>query len=170
MGQMIPFQIQTLIPITAICMGITIMVLRIRATQKPTSAKKIILPPFAMSTGFLMFILLPTTRIPWSWAFFSFAIGAIFLATPLIRTSQFHIVEDQIYLKRSRAFIFILLLLGIVRFSLHSYIEQYLSIFQTAGLFFILAFGMLLPWRISMYIQYKQLQTKLHMKQTLALR
>jgi membrane protein CcdC involved in cytochrome C biogenesis len=37
-------------------------------------------------------------------------------------------------------------------------VEAYITIYQTGAVFFILAFGMLLPWRIAMYIQYQKLQ------------
>lgn len=160
MGNMIPFDLRTIITAGVIMMALTVMTLRIRATKKPTSAKKILIPPLGMSTGFLMFVV-PMTRIPWSWAAIAFLCGAIFLAIPLILTSNFEVIDQKIYLKRSRAFIFILLALLIIRLSLHSYIEKYISVPQTAGIFFILAFGMLLPWRLAMYMKYKKFERNL---------
>lgn len=143
-----------------IIMGSTMAILRIRATKKPTNAKKILIPPIGMSTGFAMF-LYPPTHIPWSWAALAFLAGMIFLAIPLIITSRFHIVDGEIYLKKSRAFVFILFILLSARIGLHSYIEQHISIMETAGLFFILAFGMLLPWRMAMYQQYRKLANQI---------
>lgn len=137
-------------------MALTFVVIRLRAAKKPTSAKKIILPPIAMSTGFLMF-LYPPTRIPFSWGIIAFLAGAVFFSYPLIRTSQFHIVGDDIYLKRSKAFVFILLGLLLLRLGLHTYVEEHISIPQTGAVFFILAFGMILPWRVAMYLQYRRL-------------
>lgn len=156
MGHIIPFNLNVIAMVMLIVMGTSMVILRIRATKKPTNAKKILIPPLGMSTGFLMF-LFPPTRIPWSWAVLAFLVGMIFLAIPLIITSRFHIVDGEIYLKKSRAFVFILLILLSVRIGLHSYIEQHISIMETAGLFFILAFGMLLPWRLAMYQQYRKL-------------
>lgn len=158
--QSIPFNLHILAPFAAFAMASMVIVLRLRAIKKPTNAKKILLPPLGMSTGFLMF-LYPPTHIPWSWALIAFAAGAIFLSLPLIKTSKFQVVGHEIYLKRSRAFIAILIALFVLRLSLHSYIEQHISIFQTASLFFILAFGMLLPWRLAMYMEFRKLRKKL---------
>lgn len=141
------------------------IVIRIKSSHKPTSAKKILLPPLGMSTGFVMF-LYPKTHIPLTWAILAFLAGAIFLAIPLIITSKFQIIENKIYLKPSRSFFYLLVLLLVVRLSFHSYIEQYISLYQTAGLFFMLAFGMLLPWRVAMYVQFKKFAQQLKAKQT----
>jgi membrane protein CcdC involved in cytochrome C biogenesis len=152
----IPVNVKVIAPIFAFIMALTVIFVRIKAADKPTNAKKILIPPLGMSTGFLMF-LYPPVHIPWSWAIASFLVGALFLSIPLIQTSKFEIIDGQVYLKRSRAFIYILLILFVIRMSLHTYIEHFISYYQTASLFFILAFGMLLPWRIAMYIQYKKL-------------
>ena len=32
---------------------------------------------------------------------------------------------------------------------------------ELAGMFFLLAFGMIVPWRIAMYLQYKKLQSRI---------
>jgi membrane protein CcdC involved in cytochrome C biogenesis len=159
----IPFNFHFITPVIAFVMAATVITLRLRATNKPVNAKKIILPPIGMSTGFLMF-LYPPTHIPWSWAALAFLTGALFLSIPLIQTSKFHVVNGEIYLKRSKAFVWILLTLFVLRLSLHSYIEQHISVFQTGSVFFILAFGMLLPWRLAMYVKYKKLQNELKQK------
>jgi membrane protein CcdC involved in cytochrome C biogenesis len=65
--------------------------------------------------------------------------------------------EGQVFVQRSRTFFFILFSLLIVRLLLHEFIQRYITIPQTAGLFFILAFGTLLHWRLRMYFQYRQL-------------
>lgn len=160
-----PIDPKWIVLIVITTMAVLAMLIRMKSIQKPTSAKKILLPPLGMSTGFVMF-LYPKTHIPLSWAILAFVAGAIFLAIPLIMTSQFQIIENHIYLKPSRAFFYLLVLLLIVRLSLHTYIEQFISLYQTAGLFFMLAFGMLLPWRIAMYIQYKKFNQQLKAKQT----
>lgn len=157
--QLFPTLLQVLAPIVALVMATVLIVLRLRATKKPTNTIKILLPPLGMSTGFFMFIY-PPTHIPWSWAIISFIAGTIFFAIPLIKTSKLQVIGNDVYLKHSPAFAVILVVLLIVRFSLHQYIEQYISMFQTASLFFILAFGMLLPWRLAMYMKYKKLKKK----------
>ncbi len=76
---------------------------------------------------------------------------------PLIRASRFHVVDGEIYLKRSKMFIVFIFLLLMLRIVLHDLVEQYVSIMQTGGIFFILAFGMLVPWRLAMLREYKLL-------------
>jgi membrane protein CcdC involved in cytochrome C biogenesis len=77
-------------------------------------------------------------------------------------------VDGQIYLKRSRAFIFILIGLFVLRMALHTYVEHLISVEQTGSVFFILAFGMLLPWRLAMFMQYKKLERQLTLKKAKA--
>ena len=151
------------LPITStigmLIMAFLIIFLRIRNTKKPIFVRKIIIPPIGMSTGFLMFLYAPM-RFPVLWGFIDFVVGAIFFSIPLILTSEFEQVDDAIYLRRSKAFIIILLTILMVRLVLHSYVEQWVSVSQTAALFFVLAFGMLLPWRVAMYFQYIKLIRK----------
>lgn len=151
---MAPF-LRTVLPIGAFAMAIIVIFLRLRAARKPTNTKKILIPPLGMSTGFTMFFF-PPMHIPWPWAIAAFLTGALFLSIPLIQTSKLEIINDQVYLKRSRTFVVILIMLFVLRMSLHTYIEHILSIYQTGSLFFILAFGMLLPWRLVMYMEYKK--------------
>ncbi|QYR23873.1 cytochrome c biogenesis protein CcdC [Paenibacillus sp. sptzw28] len=136
--------------------GIAVLFLRLRASNRPTNMRKIIIPPIGMSTGFLMFAA-PVMRIPWSWALAAFAAGALLFAYPLIRTSRLELVGETVVLKRSKTFIFILLGLLIVRLLLHDVVEQSITIPQTGGLFFILAFGMIAVWRIAMLRSYTKL-------------
>jgi membrane protein CcdC involved in cytochrome C biogenesis len=149
------------LPITStlgmIVIACAVIFFRLRSTKKPTSVKKIIMPPLGMSSGFLMFLYVPM-RIPILWGSIAFAVGAVFFAYPLILTSKFERVGEEIYLRRSKAFIGILIVLLLVRLILHSYVEEWVSIMQTGAIFFILAFGMLLPWRITMYLQYRKLK------------
>jgi membrane protein CcdC involved in cytochrome C biogenesis len=133
-----------------------VIFIRLRASRKPVNMMKIIMPPIGMSTGFLMFVY-PPMRIPLSWALIAFAVGAVAFSYPLIMTTTFQVENRQIYARRSKAFVFILLALLVVRIAAHSYIEEIITIYQTGSVFFILAFGMILPWRIYMYIQYRKL-------------
>ncbi|MCH5583829.1 cytochrome c biogenesis protein CcdC [Shimazuella sp. AN120528] len=148
--------LHTIATIVFIVMALSMIMIRIRSASKPTNAKKILIPPLGMSTGFLMF-LFPPTHISWTWAGLAFLCGSILFSIPLIKTSKFELREGQVYLKRSPAFVYILVGLLTIRLALHSYIEHFLSIPQTGALFFILAFGMLVPWRIAMYLQYQKL-------------
>lgn len=134
--------------------ALTVILIRLRAAKHPTSAKKIMIPPLGMVTGFLMF-LAPAMRIPVLYGVVAFLVGCLF-AIPLITSSRMKEVDGDIYLKRSPAFIIVLLSLLVIRIALHTYIERYVTIAQTGAVFFILAFGMLLPWRIVMLIRYKQ--------------
>jgi membrane protein CcdC involved in cytochrome C biogenesis len=148
---------QLTITIGATMTAFTAMVLRFRASRKPITTRKLLLPPIAMSSGFLMF-LMPMLQIPLMWALVSFLLGAILFSYPLIRYSQLERSGGHIYLVRSKAFIFILLGLLVVRLGLRGLVEQYVTLPQTGAIFFIVAFGMLLPWRLTMYRQYRRLQ------------
>lgn len=133
-----------------------ILVWRVRETRRPVTAPKILIPPLGMATGFCMFFA-PQMRVPLLWGIAAFAAGAIFLSHPLIRTSTLTREGDTIWLRRSKAFLAILLALVALRLLLRAYVEQYVSTTQTAALFFLLAFGMLLPWRITMFLRYRKL-------------
>lgn len=139
-------------------MALFVIGVRMKAANRPTSLRKIIIPPLGMSTGFLMF-LVPFTRIPLGAALAAFAVGLV-LAFPLIRTSKFEFVNGEVYLKRSRAFIFVLLGLLALRLLLHPLVEEYVTLQQSAGIFFVLAFGMILHWRVAMLLQYRRFARK----------
>ncbi|WP_442602271.1 CcdC family protein [Paenibacillus sp. KN14-4R] len=142
--------------------GLLVIFLRLKSSDKPTNMRKIIIPPLGMSTGFLMFVV-PMMRIPWTWGIVAFLVGALLFAYPLIRTSKLHVVGEEILLTRSKSFIFIIVGLLAIRLFLHDWIEQYISIPQTGALFFILAFGMILPWRIAMAREYKKLAKEMNL-------
>ncbi len=130
---------------------------RVRETNSAVTARKIIIPPLGMSTGFFMFVA-PQTRVPIEWAAIALAIGALVLSWPLAMTSRLTRVGDEIRMVRSRAFLWILLGLVIVRIAARSYIETRISPMQTGALFFLLAFGMIARWRVAMYRQYQRLR------------
>jgi membrane protein CcdC involved in cytochrome C biogenesis len=62
-----------------------------------------------------------------------------------------------VMMRRSAAFFVVVVVLGIVRFFARGYLDTYISLEQTAALFFVLAFGMILRWRMSMFFQYRRL-------------
>jgi membrane protein CcdC involved in cytochrome C biogenesis len=129
---------------------------RLRETSRPIDARKIVIPPLGMSTGFSMFVYAPT-RIPVAWGVLAFLAGALLFCYPLVKTSKLRREGDAIMLKRSPAFLWILVGLVAIRFAARTYVEQLLSPMQTGAIFFCLAFGMILPWRALMYLDYRRI-------------
>ena len=149
--------LQTLFgPVAFVAGAVTITVWRVQETRRPVSLRGIILPPLGMSTGFMMFAV-PELRLPWSWAAAAFLAGAVLFSWPLARSSRLERAGDVIVMRRSRAFLTILLLLFAVRFALRSWIDRIISPLQTGALFFVLAFGMILVWRLRMLREYRAL-------------
>jgi membrane protein CcdC involved in cytochrome C biogenesis len=157
-----PFDLSHIPPALLVAASIlgaaAVLAWRVQETQTPVSIRKIVIPPLGMSTGFSMFAS-PLMRIPWRWGIGAFLAGALVFSYPLTRTSVLTRSGDQIRMQRSRAFLWILLGLVAVRFALRSVAEQYVSPLQTAALFFVLAFGMILRWRASMLVQYLRLRS-----------
>ena len=129
---------------------------RYQETRTPVTPGKIVLPPLAMSTGFLMFVA-PAMRVPWSWGAAAFLAGALLLSYPLERTSSLVWAGEVVVMRRSQSFLLILLGLLAMRVALHDYVGHLLSVGQTASVFFVLAFGMILRWRIGMLRRYRAL-------------
>ena len=134
-----------------------VLAYRLRESTRPITTRKIVIPPLGMSTGFSMF-LYPPARIPPLWALAAFAAGALVLSYPLVKTSKLTRVGDAVMLRRSRAFLFILVGLVAIRIGLRSYVGRYVDPLQTASLFFVLAFGMIVVWRVRMLLDYRQLE------------
>ncbi|UOQ93440.1 cytochrome c biogenesis protein CcdC [Halobacillus shinanisalinarum] len=145
--------------VVATCMATGMIFVRLRAAKKPASVKKIILPPLFMSTGAFMF-LFPVFRVQWSQVAEAVCVGILF-SFFLIRTSKFEVREDKIYLKPSKAFVFILFGLLILRIVLKLIIGQTIAFGQMSGMFFLLALGMIITWRLAMLRQYLQLERTL---------
>ena len=133
-----------------------VLVWRVREGRTAVTAKKILIPPMGMATGFSMF-LAPAFRVPLAWALVAFLIGAVALAYPLLLTSTLERQGEAIMMKRSGAFFSVVIVLAAVRYLARGYFDSFLSIEQTGGLFFVLAFGMILRWRMSMFLKYRQL-------------
>jgi membrane protein CcdC involved in cytochrome C biogenesis len=140
--------------------GMGVIAWRIQETRTPVTVKKIIIPPLGMSTGFGMF-LSPAMRIPWTWGLGAFVIGALVLSYPLARTSSLERSGDVILMRRSPGFILILLGLLALRLGLHDYIGRVLPARQTAAVFFVLAFGMILRWRVAMYFNFRAMRAQM---------
>jgi membrane protein CcdC involved in cytochrome C biogenesis len=146
------------VAITTLLGAAVIIAWRVRETSRPITARKIVVPPLGMSTGLAMFAYAPT-RIPLSWALCAFTVGALLLAYPLIKTSKLIRHGDAILLQRSKAFLWILLGLLAVRLIARSYVERHVNTLQTGSIFFLLAFGMIVRWRVLMFLQYRRLVT-----------
>ncbi len=145
--------------VAALCMGVLAIFVRMKASQKPVSPKKILLPPVFMSTGALMF-LHPYFRVTAMEVLEAVIVGMLF-SILLIKTSKFELREEAIYLKRSKAFGVILIGLLLIRLLFKSFLSQSVDVGELSGMFWILAFGMIVPWRLTMYLQYKKLRLKL---------
>ena len=129
---------------------------RLREVRSAVSLRKIIIPPLGMATGFCMFFV-PAFRIPWAWAGAAFLIGAVALAWPLLATTRLIRMGDAIMMKRSSAFLAVLFTLAAIRFLARGYFDTLLTVQQSAGLFFILAFGMIVRWRAKLLIDFRRL-------------
>jgi len=136
--------------------AVVIVIWRLRETRTAVSMRKIIIPPLGMATGFSMF-LDPAFRVPLSWAAIAFLIGAVALAWPLLLTTRLEVQGDTVRMKRSSAFLAVILVLAAIRFFARGYFDTILSAQQTAGVFFILAFGMIVIWRAKMLVDFRRL-------------
>jgi membrane protein CcdC involved in cytochrome C biogenesis len=99
----------------------------------------------------------PAFRISWVWVVAAFLTGSLLLAYPLIRTSRLMHQNGVVTVRRSKAFMLAILVLAVGRYMARGYVGRFLTLEQKAGLFFVLAFGMVLTWRTSMYLEYRQL-------------
>nr|WP_306301380.1 CcdC protein domain-containing protein [Thalassobacillus sp. C254] len=123
----------------AAMMAALAIIIRLKAIKKPATLKKIVLPPIFMSTGFLMFLYEPARLSPLQ-IMEALAVGLIF-SIFLIKTSKFEIKNNQIYLRRSKAFVFILIFLLLARITFKIIIGDAIHVAELAGMFFILAYG-----------------------------
>ena len=129
---------------------------RMREARGAVTLRKIVIPPLGMSTGFSMFFY-PPTRVPLSWAAGALLLGVVVFAEPLIRTSRLSVQGNEILVRRSPAFLGILLGLVTVRLALRTYLETFVAPLQTGALFYLLAFGAVARWRGSMLMEYRAL-------------
>ena len=132
---------------------LAILAWRVRESRRPVSLRSLIIPPLGMSTGFSM----PAFRIPWTWGLAAFVLGALVFAYPLVSSPQLTIEDGLIMMRRSRWFLVVILGLAAVRLGLREYVSSIISVQQTAGLFFVLAFGMIVRWRTTLLLEYRHL-------------
>lgn len=145
--------------LVALFMGTAVIIVRMKAQNYPTNVKKIILPPFFMSTGALMYVV-PYFRLTLMEILEAVVVG-MFFSIFLIYTSNFVVKDNLIYMKRSKLFPLILISLLIIRSVMKFYLSSTIHPGELAGMFFLLAFSMIVPWRIAMYIKYKKLERTL---------
>ena len=135
---------------------LAVMAWRIREGRTAVTVRKIIIPPLGMATGFCMF-LAPMFRVPLLWALGAFVVGALLLAYPILRTSRLTLVGESVMMQRSNAFFLVLIVLAVIRIAARGYLDTVLTVEQSAGLFFILAFGMIVRWRVTMLLEYRKI-------------
>jgi len=136
--------------------AIAVIMWRLREARSAVSLRKIIIPPLGMATGFSMFVD-SAFRVPWSWAVIAFLIGAVILAWPLLLTTRLELQGQTVRMKRSSAFLAVILVLAAIRIFARGYFDTILTTQQTAGIFFILAFGMIVIWRAKMLMDFRRL-------------
>lgn len=140
----------------ALFMGTMAFIVRSKASNRPVTPKKIILPPLFMSTGALMFIF-EEFRVPPMQIIEALVVGMLF-SIILIKTTNFEIRDDAIYMKRSKAFLFILLGLLVIRLIGKLILSSTIDVGELGGMFWILAFGMIVPWRFAMLAKFNTLK------------
>jgi membrane protein CcdC involved in cytochrome C biogenesis len=140
----------------AILGALAVLAWRMHESRRPVTLPGLVIPPLGMSTGFSMFAM-QAFRVPWAWGLSAFVLGAALLAQPVIATSRLTREGNVIMMRRSPWFIVIILVLAALRLALRGYVGTFISPQQTAGLFFILAFGMIVRWRSSLFVQYRKL-------------
>lgn len=142
--------------IGALCMGIVAIFVRSKSAKRPVSVKKIILPPVFMSTGALMFIF-EEFRVAPLQILEAVTVGILF-SLILIKTTNFEVSQSDIYMKRSKAFPFILFGLLFVRLIGKLILSSTIDVGELGGMFWILAFGMIVPWRLAMLMKFNKLE------------
>lgn len=142
--------------IGAIIMGVIVIFIRQHASKTPLTLKKIMIPPIMMSTGAFMYIF-PYFRLSWTHIVETIAIGAIF-SIVLIITTKYEVKNEQLYVKQTKAFPIILMFLLVARIALKYIFSLNTTPGEIGGMFFLLAFVMILIWRLSMYIKHTQFQ------------
>jgi len=140
-------------------MGLGAIFIRMKAQEFPVNERKIILPPFFMSTGALMYVV-PYFRLSGLEIMECIIVGIAF-STILIWSSKFEVQGNDIYMKRSKAFPIILISLLLVRTLIKIFISNKIDPGEIGGMFFLLGFSMIVPWRLAMLYKYKKLKSTL---------
>lgn len=136
--------------IMAVFMGAGAIIVRQRAAKRPLTMKKILIPPIMMSTGALMYVF-PYFRLTPVEIGESILMGALF-SIVLVVTTKYEEKDRQLYVRQSKLFPLILVTLLILRIVLKSILSISISPGEIGGMFFLLAFVMIVIWRLSMFI------------------
>ncbi len=142
--------------VVGLMMASMMIIVRARASKRPTNAVRILLPPLFMSTGAFMFVV-PLFRVSLSQVTEALIVGMIF-SVFLIKSTSFTYEKGNIYLKPSKYFVVILIGLLIIRIIMKLALSSTISVGETSGMFFLLAFGMIATWRMVMFIKYLKLK------------
>ena len=119
------------------------------------NGKMMIIGPMFMLTGFFGF-LAPNLHFS-SVEIISAIILGLLLYVPMIWTTNFEIREDgEIYTKKSKAFIFTLIILLVIRIALRNYIQG-IDPTSLGMLFYLLAVFYVIPWRLSSYLKFRRM-------------
>ncbi len=145
--------------IVTLIFGSMIILIRMKSSKRPASIKGIVLPPIMMSTGALMFVI-PYFRVSGFDILEAVLMGLVF-SLILIWTTKFEIRHQFVFIKRTKAFPVILMALLLIRLFIKYWISGSVEVGELSGMFWIMAFAMIVPWRIAMYFQYKSVAQKL---------
>ena len=96
-------------------------------------------------------------RVPFSQVIESILVGLLF-SIILIKTTNFEEKDKKLYVKKSRTFLFILFGLLVVRFIAKLVLSSTIDVGELGGIFWILAFAMIVPWRVGMLVKYFKLK------------
>ena len=143
----------------AFIMGIAVIIIRMKAQKFPVNEKKIILPPFFMATGAFIYVI-PYFRLTGAEMLESLVLGVLF-SLVLIWTTHFEVQGTKVYMKRSKAFPIILISLLVIRTVIKIFISSEIDPGEIGGMFFLLAFCMIVPWRLAMLYKFKKIEKEL---------
>lgn len=138
--------------ILAIFMGIGVIIWRNNETKTPLYLKKIIIPPIMMSTGALMFVF-PYFRLAETQILEAIGVGLVF-STLLLFTTKYERKGEELFVKPSKLFPIILVGLLVIRTAMKQVMSVNTTPGEIGGMFFLLAFTMIVIWRSSMLINY----------------
>jgi membrane protein CcdC involved in cytochrome C biogenesis len=145
--------------VMAVVMTIFWMTYRQREAARPLSPRKILIPPIGMSTGAFMYVVPAFRPAP---TYVLEAVGAgVVCGAILVATTKLELRDQAVYLRRSRAFMYILLGLIAVRWVARIWLRQSIPFQQLSGMFFLLALVMILEWRAAMFLSYRRLAAEL---------
>lgn len=146
---------ETIALIVGVFMALFWMSFRMREAARPLTLRRIVMPPLGMSTGAFMYVV-PMFRPSGIEAVEAMAAGLVCSAI-LIATTKLERRDDGVFLRPSRAFVFILVGLFAVRFAARTYLGHTIEFHQLSGMFFLLALVMIVGWRAAMLMSFRRL-------------